>query len=334
MRTALDAMGGDFAPAEIVAGAVRALDVLPAGDELVLVGRREAVAGELDALGGPFARITIEHAEHVIGMDEVPVEALRRKPDSSISRMIDLMADGRVDAVLSAGNTGAVVAAAQMRARRLRGVRRPGISVVVPTFHGPVVVIDVGANIKCKPIQLMQYAVMASVYSQRVLGIAEPRVGLMSIGQEDAKGTSLVRETRALMKEAPVNFCGNAEGRDVFNGNFDVIVCDAFVGNVLLKVIEAMAEGMFQMLASEVAEAAPELAERFEPIFRQVRERHDYANYGGAPLLGINGICIIAHGSSRARAITSALTRASQYATHEVNEAIEAALAPAGELSS
>ena len=333
MRTALDAMGGDFAPAEIVKGAVRALDVLPSEDEIILVGQREALSSELQSLGGPFPRITIEHADHVIGMDEVPVEALRRKSDSSISRMVDLMVDGRADAVLSAGNTGAVVAAAQMRARRLRGVRRPGISVVVPTFHGPVVVIDVGANIKCKPIQLMQYAIMASVYSQRVLGIGEPRVGLMSIGQEDAKGTALVRETRALMKEAPVNFGGNAEGRDVFNGNFDVIVCDAFVGNVLLKVIEAMAEGMFQMLASEVAEAAPDLTERFEPIFRQVREAHDYANYGGAPLLGINGICIIAHGSSKARAITSALTRASQYATHEVNEAIEAALTPAGELS-
>ena len=220
-----------------------------------------------------------------------------------------------------------------MGARTLTGVRRPGISVVMPTFYGPVVVIDVGANIKCKPAHLAQYAIMASVYSQRVLGIEAPRVGLLSIGTEDAKGTRLVQETRQLLKSAPVNFCGNAEGRDVFNGRFDVIACDAFVGNVLLKVVEAMAEGVFQMLESEMSGSDPALADKFKAVFREVHQRHDYASHGGAPLLGIDGICIIAHGSSTARAIASALKVASQYEAHRVNEAIEAALAPAGELS-
>ena len=333
MRIALDAMGGDYAPGEIVKGAVQALDILPPEDQIILVGRQETVQGELDRLGGPFPRLAIEHAEHAIGMDESPVEALRKKPQSSIRRMVELMADGRADAVVSAGNTGAVVAAAQMQARMLKGVRRPGISVVIPTNHGPVVVIDVGANIKCKPVQLAQYAVMASVYSQRVLGVDQPRVGLLSIGEEDAKGTELVRETRALLKESPINFRGNAEGRDVFTGKFDVVLCDGFVGNVLLKVIEAMAEGVFRAMSSEVFEADPALAGRLEPIFRKVWERHDYATYGGAPLLGIDGICIISHGSSNARAIMNALKAASQYAQHKVNDAIEAALAPAGELS-
>jgi glycerol-3-phosphate acyltransferase PlsX len=247
--------------------------------------------------------------------------------------MVELMVDGRADAVLSAGNTGAVVAAAQVKARMLKGVRRPGIMVVIPTMHGPVVVIDVGANIYCKPVQLAQYGVMASVYSRRVLGVKEPRVGLLSIGEEEGKGTELVRETRALMKESPINFRGNAEGRDVFTGRFDVITCDGFVGNVLLKVIEAMAEGVFQTLSSEVAAAEPSLAGRLEPILKRVWERHDYSTYGGAPLLGIDGICIISHGSSKARAIMNALKAASEFGQHKVNEAIEAALAPAGELS-
>lgn len=333
MRTALDAMGGDYAPGEIVKGAVQALDVLPPGDEIILVGQAEAVQKELSALGGPFPRITVEDAEQTIGMDESPVEALRKKPHSSIRRMVELMTEGKADAVLSAGNTGAVVAAAQMGARTLAGVRRPGILVVMPTFYGPVTVIDVGANISPKPTHLAQYGVMASVYSNLVLGIKNPRVGLLSIGTEDAKGTDLVQESRELLKKAPINFQGNAEGRDVFNGHFDVIVCDAFVGNVLLKVVEAMAEGVFQMLEQEMAHADPDLAAKFKTIFREVHRRHDYASHGGAPLMGIDGICLIAHGASNARAITSALRMASKHAAHKVNDAIEAALAPAGELS-
>ena len=333
MRTALDAMGGDYAPTEIVKGAVQALDVLPPGDEIILVGHAETVQKELDALGGPFPRITVEHAEQAIGMDESPVEALRKKPNSSIRRMVELMIEGKADAVLSAGNTGACVAAAQMGARMLNGVRRPGILVVMPTFYGPVTVIDVGANISPKPIHLAQYGVMASVYSNLVLGIKAPRVGLLSIGSEDAKGTDLVQESRELLKKAPINFQGNAEGRDVFNGHFDVVVCDGFVGNVLLKVVEAMADGVFQMLEQEVAQAAPELAGKFQGIFREVHRRHDYSSYGGAPLMGIAGICMIAHGASNAMAITSALKMASKHSAHKVNDAIEAALTPAGELS-
>ncbi len=332
MRTALDAMGGDHAPVEIVKGAVEALESLPPEDEIILVGPQDVVAAELAKLGGPFKRIHIEHAPQWIGMDESPVDALRRKPDSSLRRMVKLMTEGKADAVVSAGNTGAMVAAAQMGARPLRGVRRPGISVVVPTIHGPVVIIDVGANIDCKPAQLTTYGVMASVYSQLVLGIKEPRVGLLSIGEEEGKGNTLVRETSDLLKKAPINFCGNAEGRDVFSGKFDVIICDGFVGNVLLKVVEAMAEGVFQMLGQEVAEADPSLSAKLKPIIQKIWQRHDYSTYGGAPLLGIDGICIIAHGSSKARAIRNALKAASQFARQGANEAIEAALAPAGEV--
>lgn len=332
MRTALDAMGGDFAPVEIVKGAVQALDSLAPEDEVILVGPRDLVEPELAKLGGPFPRISVEHAEQVIGMDESPVEALRHKPHSSIRRMVELMCEGRAEAVVSAGNTGAVVAAAQMGARLLQGVRRPGIAVVMPTFHGPVVILDVGANIDPKPIHLAQYGVMASVYSRLMLGIEKPRVGLISIGEEDGKGNTLVHETRDLLKHGPANFCGNAEGRDVFNGKFDVIVCDGFVGNVLLKVVEAMAEGMFNMLKAEVSEADPEMAQKLGPMLYKIWERHDYSNYGGAPLLGIDGICIISHGSSKARAVKNALKAASTYARHKANEAIEAALAPAGEV--
>lgn len=333
MRTALDAMGGDFAPAETVKGAVEALAVLPSDDEIVLVGQTDAIEAELDRLGGPVPRLSIEHADEIVAMDESPVEALRKKPGSSIRRMVELMISGQADAVLSAGNTGAVVAAAQMGARTLKGVRRPGISVVLPTFYGPVNVIDVGANIKCKPLHLVQYAVMASAYSQLVLGIDKPRVGLLSIGSEDAKGSSLVQDARELIRETPVNFCGNAEGRDVFNGTFDVIVTDAFVGNVLLKVVESLAEGVFQTLEAEMADADPDLAAKFKTVFREVHQRHDYRSHGGAPLLGIDGICFIAHGSSNSQAIASALEMASQFAKHKVNDAIEASLAQAGELS-
>ena len=332
MWTALDAMGGDYAPTEIVKGAVESLDILPEDDGIILVGREQIVRSELAKLGGPFDRIIIEHADQVIGMDESPVEALRQKPASSVGCMVELMKEGRAGAIVSAGNTGAAVAAAQMSVRTLKGIRRPGISIVAPTFYGPVVIIDVGANIKCKPRQLAQYGVMASVYSQLVLGVDSPRVGLLSIGAEDAKGTALVRETRDLLKKAPINFCGNAEGRDLFNGRFDVIVCDGFVGNVVLKTIEGMGAGMFQMLSRELAEFAPQITDQLAPVLNKLMERHDYSTYGGAPLLGIDGIGFICHGSSKARAIKNALNAASQFATHRVNEAIEDALAPAGEL--
>lgn len=328
MRTALDAMGGDFAPVEIVKGAVEALPLLPDEDEIILVGRQDCILQQLNDLGGPFPRISIRHAEDVIGMNEHPVEALRRKNDSSIARMVALMASGEVEAVVSAGNTGAVAAATQMGAGLLDGVRRPGISVVVPTMYGPVALCDVGANIKCKPIHLAQYGVMNSIYAQLVLGVKSPRVGLLNIGEEEAKGTDLVHETRRLMKAAPINFVGHAEGRDVFSGKFDVIVCDGFVGNVLLKVVEAMGEAVFKMIATELAAEDPELTNKMQPILKRVSAKHDYAEYGGAPLLGVDGICLISHGSSKARAIRNALTTASRISKHKTNQAIAEALAP------
>ena len=327
MRLAVDAMGGDFAPSEPVRGAVAALELLEPDDELVLVGRPEAIERELTKLDGWKGRISIEPASQVIAMDESGPEAVRSKPDSSISRMAKLAADGQVDAVISAGNTSACVAASMMRMRRLPGVHRPGIAIVIPTLNGPVVVCDVGANIYCKPRNLYQYAVMSSIYSREVLGVANPTVGLLSIGEESVKGNPLVRETRRLLLEDPsLNFHGNVEGSDVFKGNCDVIVCEGFVGNVVLKLTEGLSEGLLKMFMQEVRNIDPSLVERMQPAFDRVWRLHDSNEYGGAPLLGVDGICIICHGATDARGIKNAIRVAREHAGHRVNERFVAQL--------
>ena len=329
MRLAIDAMGGDYAPREVVRGAVAARDALPE-DEIILVGDQEAIRSELQAAGASADRLTIVHTTQLVGMADPPVEAIRKKPDSSMRRATELMARGQADAVVSAGNTGAFVAAAHMVVKRLPGVRRPGISVVFPTFHGPVVLIDVGANVDSRPIHLLQYGLMANLYAHKVIGIENPRIGILSIGEEDEKGNMLAIEARRLLEKAPLNFCGNAEGRDIFEGRFDVIVCDGFVGNIVLKCIEGLVSNMFQVIMQEFKCLDPKAAAPLGPVLKELQRRHDAEEYGGAPLLGVDGVVIICHGNSRARAIANATRAAATCARQQVNRMIVEAVAQAG----
>src|SRR6476620_8404257 len=237
--------------------------------------------------------------------------------------MCKLAAKGEADVVISAGNTGACVAAAQLRMRTLPGISRPGIAVVVPTFHGPVVIGDVGANIAPQPRHLQQYAIMAGAYATAVCGIENPRVGLLSIGEEDAKGTGLSKEARKLMRDEPlINFIGNVEGRDLFSGQVDVVVCDGFVGNIILKFTEGIAEGLFQTIMRELQEYAPELLEQFKPVMKKIYHKHDWQEYGGAPLLGVGGYCLICHGRSEARSSKNAVRVGRQLCNSGVNDKI------------
>ena len=259
-------------------------------------------------------------------MDESPVEAVRAKTDSSIARAAWLGSDRAerpADVVISAGNTGACVAAAQMAMRRLKVVHRPGIAVTIPTFHGPLILCDVGANIVPKPAHLHQYGHMASVYGHLVHGIENPRVALLSVGGEEGKGTSITRATSKLLRSDPtINYVGYVEGRDLFNGITDVAVTEGFTGNVVLKIAEGLAAGLFKTIAHEIIEIDPELAMRFEPVVKAIYAKHDYHEFGGAPLLGARGTCLICHGSSEARTIKASVRTAISYVDHHVNEAI------------
>ena len=323
MRIGVDAMGGDYAPAEIVRGACAARDVLDAGDQIILAGREDLIRPHLEGCPDWPSFIRIAHSPEAIDMDEPPVEAVRAKPNSSIAALARMHKQQEVDAIVSAGNTGACVAAWQMYLRRLPGVHRPGIAVLMPTFHDPVVLCDVGANVDCRPQHLFQYAIMASIYVKHVGGVASPRVGLLSIGSEDAKGNALVKKTRDLLKRHPgMRFVGNVEGRDLLRNVCDVIVCEGFVGNVCLKLMEGLAEGLFKGLTALLGQADPAVVSQAGQLFRSILGRYDYSEHGGAPLLGVNGICIISHGSSKARAIRSAVRKARQCATQGVNELI------------
>jgi len=326
VRTAVDVMGGDRAPQAILAGCFEAASLLEPGDVILLVGDREVCEKGLEASG-----LSAEQRSHyqvvpttqVIAMDEPPVEAIRNKPDSSIGVQCKMAARGEADVVVSAGNTGACVAGATLRMRLLPGVSRPGIAVIFPTLFGPVVVIDAGANISPRPLHLHHYALMAGAYSTAVCGIDNPRVGLLSIGEEDAKGTAIVKEARRLLRDEPlINFVGNVEGRDLFRGVVDVVVCDGFVGNIVLKLTEGVIEGLFQMMVMELQEEAPDLLAQFGPVLKKLKTRHDWQEYGGAPLLGVNGYSIICHGRSEARAIRNAIRVGKQLVAADVNRRI------------
>lgn len=332
MRIAIDAMGGDHAPDEIIAGALEAVTQLDKDDEIILVGPQELVQAKLSALKyNNKGKLTVIDAPDVIAMDESPIDSLRAKPKSSISVLAKLAKLGEADAVISAGNTGACVAAFQMRMRNLPGVNRPGIAVVFPMNDGPVTVCDVGANIACKPINLYQYGLMSSIYAKYILGIAQPRVGLMSIGQEDAKGNEVVKRTRELLKsDARLKFIGNIEGRDIFQGVCDVVVCEGFVGNVILKLTEGAVDGLFRAIKHELMQEKPRLALKFKPIIMRVYQKHDYNEYGGAPLLGINGTALICHGTSKAQTIRNAVFASKKYYTQRINERIMECLSETG----
>ncbi len=323
MRIAIDAMGGDHAPEEIIKGVLEASKLLDADDELMLIGVQERIERQLASAGAGTNSIRIVHAPEIIGMDEVPVEALRKKRKSSIAVMVRMASHNKVDAVISAGNTGACVAGCQIRMRNLPGVVRPGIAVVLPTFGGPVTMSDVGANVACKPVNLYQYAVMACVYSKKMLGIEDPRVGLMSIGAEDAKGNELVKRTRELLKsDTQLNFISNLEGHDIFNGVCDVAVCEGFVGNVILKLAEGLADMLFKAIGYELMQENPRLAQEFKPLIAQIYKKYDYHEYGGALLLGIDGTVVICHGSSKSRTIKNAILASKKFHTLKINEQI------------
>jgi glycerol-3-phosphate acyltransferase PlsX len=323
MRIAIDAMGGDHAPGEIIAGVLEAREVLGNDDELVLIGDEQIIATHLEDLGADPKGFRIFHAPDVIGMDESPVEALRKKKKSSIAIMARAASHRQVDAVLSAGNTGACVAGCQLRMRNLEGVLRSGIAAVFPTLHGPVTICDVGANISCKPINLYQYAIMSGIYAQQMLDIENPRIGLMSIGEEDAKGNDLIKKTRELLKSDPhLNFVGNLEGRDIFEGKCDVVICEGFLGNVILKMTESLVDMIFSALGKEMKSQNLLMAWWFKKISKSVLKKYDYHEYGGALLLGVNGVSVICHGSSKARTIKNAILASKKFADKHINEKI------------
>jgi len=327
-------MGGDNAPDAILAGCLDAIDLLAPDDTLVLIGDEAIIReGIEEADLAHDKRIQIEATTQVIEMDDAPVSAVRDKPNSSIVRMATLgghrhSGDKYCEVIISAGNTGACVASAQMSMRRLPGVHRPGIAIVIPTFHGPVAICDVGANPEPRPMHLHQYGHMTAVYAERVLNIKKPRVGVLSIGSEEAKGNALAKATAKLMRaDKTLNYVGYVEGRDIFAGKADVVVTEGFTGNVVLKLSEGLASGIFRTIAHEIFEIDPELAMKFEPVVKTIYKKHDYHEYGGAPLLGANGICMICHGSSEARTITNAIRTAKLYANCKVNDGIVETLA-------
>ena len=324
-RIAVDAMGSDNAPVVEVEGAVRAAREF--GIPVVLVGQADRIREALSAHEG-IADLSIEvvHASEVVGMEEPALQAVRKKKDSSIRVTVNLMRDGVVAGIVSAGNTGAVMATAKMVAGSLPVVDRPALSAVFPTRKGrPSILLDVGANVDCKPLHLEQFAIMGDIYSRVIFGVRRPRIGLLSIGEEDTKGNELTKEVFKALKQAPLNFVGNVEGRDIFEGEVDVIVCDGFTGNVALKLSEGLIQVVTAMLGQELqktlsAQVGYILARK---AFQQFQKRFDYSEYGGAPLLGIKGIGIVCHGRSNANALKNAIRVAHEFCEHRVNEAIE-----------
>ena len=329
MRIAVDAMGGDHAPGEIVAGAVSAAQELPGLERIFLVGDKTAIEAELAKHSSVPDRIDIHHASEVVGMDEPPALAVRKKKDSSIGRAVDLVKKGEADAVVSAGNTGAAVVASTLKLRTLEGIERPAIAAILPTQDKPFVLIDAGANIDCNATLLTQFAVMGSLYSRVILGQPNPSVGLLSIGGEDLKGNEITKEAFRLLTNTPLNFAGNVEGRDLFEGTTDVAVCDGFVGNVVLKTSESVATAVGHWMKQEFTSNPIRLlgSSLLRGAFKSMKRRMDPESYGGAPLLGVNGVCIITHGASSSRAIFHAIRVASESVHNHLNEMIVAELA-------
>jgi phosphate acyltransferase len=317
-------MGGDHAPAPIVDGAVAAARHLTSG--VLLVGQRDRIEAELarhpDAATLP---IEVVDAPDVVGMHESPAAALRRKPASSIRIAVGAVAEGRAAAVVSAGNTGATVMASHAALGLLTGVQRPALATAIPTKTSRAVLLDVGANAECRPAHLLHFAVMGSVYAQLALGIAQPRVGLLSIGEEETKGNELTRDAHRALKDAPVRFIGNVEARDLYSGVADVIVCDGFTGNVALKVSEGLAEMVEALLREELSSTFSTRVGYLLSLraFRRFRRRVDYSEYGGAPLLGVGGVVIVAHGRSSAKAVRNAILLASRFSRDRLISQIE-----------
>jgi phosphate acyltransferase len=327
MRIAVDAMGGDYAPIEIVKGAV-----LADGDhgiEIILVGDQVAIQQELAKYSPESLRhIEVKHASEVVAMDEHPANAIRRKPDSSIVVAANLVNSGEAQAMVSAGNTGAAMAVATLGLGRIPGISRPAIGTLLPTASGKAVMLDAGANVDCSVEMLLQFAVMGKEYAERVLKLKNARVGLLSIGEEPSKGNELTKATNAQLSRMNLNFVGNVDGKDVFRGAADVIVCDGFDGNIVLKIAEGVAEFIFGTVKAEMNRGLlRKIGRMFSgSAFRDVKASLDYAEYGGAPLLGVNGVCIIGHGRSNARAMQSAIRAAADAVENDVVRCISESL--------
>lgn len=318
IRIALDAMGGDVGPQALIKGAILALDRFNEL-ELVLVGKKDVLLQILKDNGFPEDRLSIVDAPEVIAMDESPKDSLKKR-HSSLAVAVKLVSDGVVDGLVSAGNTGATLAHTLTNWRTIKGVRRPAIAALLPTHKDAVILIDAGANVDCRPEHLLQFAIMGSLYAQKVLSRHRPRVGLISIGEELRKGNRLTLQTQKLLAEAPIHFCGNTEGRDILTGDFDVVVCDGFVGNILLKFGEATVELVLKHLKASFKKRdyASHNKAPIESILTEQIARLDYAEYGGAPLLGVQGIAIISHGESNPKAIMNAIKTACEVVRHNI----------------
>ena len=321
MRIALDAMGGDFAPRNNVEGAVLALKEYPHLEKLFLVGDAMTIGAELKRIGYQDQRLEIFHASEVVDMHESAAKAIRQKKDSSISRSVDLVKNGSAQAVISAGHTGAAVAASVLKVRTLKGIERPAVACLLPTEVGVFVLIDAGANPDSSPENLLQFGIMGSVFSEQVLGNKRPKVALLSIGEEDVKGNDITKEAFKLLKASSLNFQGNIEGRDLYENPADVVVCDGFTGNVVLKTSESIAYAIFGWLRRElnrglVRKVGAQLA---RGAFRDIYKKTNAEEYGGMPLLGVNGVCIIAHGSSSPVAIKNAIRAAAESVKQDLN---------------
>lgn len=336
MKIALDAMGHDDGPAPLIEGAVLALREFPDISKLHLTGDSDRIESELRRLGCNDGRIEIVHCTQVVEMTDSATDAVRRKKDSSVARAVDLVKKGESEAVVTAGHTGAAVAASTIKLRTLPGIERPGIAATMPTETNLFVLIDAGANTDPTPIQMLHNAIMGTVYSRHVLGYANPRVGLMSIGTEEEKGNDFTRESAELLKSSGLNFKGNVEGHDLFENPVEVVVADGFTGNIVLKTSEAIAHAIFawlkhELMRSPIYKLGALLA---KPAFKTIARKTSADEYGGMPLLGVNGVCIIAHGGSSPNAVKNAIRMARESIKHQVNPHIIEAVGALGEVLS
>ncbi len=322
MKIALDAMGGDFAPEMPIAGAIEAVSEYDV--DIILVGDKQQITEYLKNKRYPAQKISISHASEVVQMDESPTTAIRKKKDSSIRRTVELVKNKEADACVSAGHSGVMMATSLLLLGKLPNVDRPAIATAIPSLSGFFVLIDVGANVDCKPKNLVQFAYMGDAYYRALFNEPSPKIALLSIGEEDTKGNEQTRESFKLLKKTDLNFIGNIEGKDVFSATADVVVCDGFVGNIVLKVSEGLAETILKMLKREIANISTGKIGylMIKPALKNFKKRTDYSEYGGAPLLGINGTSIVCHGRSTSMALKNAIRVAIEIAKQRVHEKI------------
>ena len=326
IKIAVDGMGGDNAPQVEVEGAIQAVRAF--GVHVVLVGNETILSRLLSERGAAGLPIEIRNASQVVTMDEQPTAALRKKRDSSVRVAASLVRDGLASGLVSAGNTGALMAVSKMVIGVVPGVERPALATILPTLTGHAVLLDVGANVACKPHHLVQFAIMGHLFSKKIVGVTSPRVGLLSVGEEESKGNDLTKEVHKALKQIHLNFIGNVEGRDLYNGRADVIVCDGFTGNVALKTSEGLIESVLKLLRDELSRNVQAKLGAFlsQQSFKRLKKRLDYSEYGGAPLIGLRGVCIICHGRSSSNAIKNAVRVAKEFAESQVNAKLEAEL--------